>query len=76
MTNTEGTLETGETEEERQSKSARKREAAALQDLGVQLSALPDQEIKELGAARAAPLALPWCAGAPAPVHRQADAPD
>ena len=49
MTNTEGTLDTGETEEERQSKSARKREAAALQELGVQLSALPDQEIKELG---------------------------
>ncbi len=49
MTSTEGTLDTGETEEERQSKSARKREAAALQDLGVQLSALPDQEIKELG---------------------------
>ncbi len=38
----------GETEEERLSKSARKREAAALQQLGVQLSALPDQEIKAL----------------------------
>src|SRR5450432_714903 len=49
MTNPEGTVDTGETEEERESKSARKREAAALQDLGVQLSALPDQEIKELG---------------------------
>src|SRR5450432_4258375 len=49
MTNPEGTLDTGETEEERLSKSARKREAATLQDLGVQLSALPDQEIKELG---------------------------
>jgi ribosome-associated protein len=41
--------ETGESEEQRQSKSARKREAANLQELGVQLSALPDQEIKALG---------------------------
>jgi ribosome-associated protein len=41
--------ETGETEEQRLSKSARKREAATLQELGVQLSALPDQEIKALG---------------------------
>src|SRR5476649_1046974 len=41
--------ETGETEEQRLSKSARKREAASLQELGVQLSALPDQEIKALG---------------------------
>jgi ribosome-associated protein len=41
--------ESGETEEQRQSKSARKREAASLQELGVQLSALPDQEIKALG---------------------------
>src|SRR5580692_6662393 len=49
MTTPEQTLEPGETEAERESKSARKREAAALQDLGVQLSALPDQEIKELG---------------------------
>ena len=32
-----------------ESKSARKREAASLQELGVQLSALPDQEIKALG---------------------------
>jgi ribosome-associated protein len=38
----------GETEEQRLSKSARKREAAALQELGVKLSALPDQEIKAL----------------------------
>ncbi len=38
----------GETEEQRQSKSARKREAASLQELGVKLSALPDQEIKAL----------------------------
>jgi len=38
-----------ETEEQRQSKSARKREAASLQELGVMLSALPDQEIKALG---------------------------
>lgn len=36
------------TEEQRLSKSARKREAASLQELGVKLSALPDQEIKEL----------------------------
>jgi ribosome-associated protein len=41
--------ESGETEEQRLSKSARKREAASLQELGVQLSALPDQEIKALG---------------------------
>jgi ribosome-associated protein len=39
----------GETEEQRLSKSARKREAASLQELGVQLAALPDQEIKSLG---------------------------
>ncbi len=38
----------GETEEQRRSKSARKREAASLQELGVKLSALPDQEIKAL----------------------------
>src|ERR1700693_5442253 len=43
------TSEPGETEEQRLSKSARKREAATLQELGVQLSALPDQEIKALG---------------------------
>src|SRR6201996_3186052 len=42
-------LESAETEEQRLSKSARKREAANLQELGVQLSALPDQEIKALG---------------------------
>jgi ribosome-associated protein len=40
--------DSGETEEQRQSKSARKREAASLQELGVKLSALPDQEIKAL----------------------------
>jgi len=40
--------DSGETEAQRQSKSARKRDAAALQELGVQLSALPDQEIKAL----------------------------
>ncbi len=40
--------ESGETEQERLSKSARKREAASLQELGVKLSALPDQEIKSL----------------------------
>jgi ribosome-associated protein len=49
MTNLNETAEPGETEEQQRSKSARKREAAALQDLGVQLSALPDQEIKDLG---------------------------
>ena len=38
-----------ETEEQRLSKSARKREASSLQELGVQLSALPDQEVKALG---------------------------
>ena len=37
-----------ETEEEHRSKSARKREAASLQELGMKLSALPDQEIKAL----------------------------
>jgi ribosome-associated protein len=41
--------ESTETEEQRLSKSARKREAASLQELGVKLSALPDQEIKALG---------------------------
>src|SRR6201986_1332880 len=41
-------LESAETEEQRLSKSARKREAASLQELGVKLSALPDQEIKAL----------------------------
>ncbi len=42
------TQDTGESEEQRLSKSARKREAASLQELGVKLSALPDQEIKAL----------------------------
>jgi ribosome-associated protein len=42
------TSQSGETEQQRQSKSARKREAASLQELGVKLSALPDQEIKDL----------------------------
>ena len=37
-----------ETEPGRPSKSALKREASSLQELGVKLSALPDQEIKEL----------------------------
>jgi ribosome-associated protein len=41
-------LEPVETEEQRLSKSARKREAASLQELGVKLSELPDQEIKSL----------------------------
>ena len=40
---------TEESEEQRLSKSARKREAASLQELGVKLSTLPDQEIKALG---------------------------
>jgi ribosome-associated protein len=34
--------------EQRPSKSARKREAATLQELGLQLAALPDREIAEL----------------------------
>jgi ribosome-associated protein len=38
----------GESDEERLSKSSRKREAASLQELGVKLSALPDQELKSL----------------------------
>jgi len=37
-----------ESSERRASKSARKREAATLQELGVQLAALPDREIAEL----------------------------
>src|ERR1700726_4124515 len=50
MTSENETTDTsGESEEQRRSKSARKREAATLQELGVQLSALPDQEIKALG---------------------------
>jgi len=43
--------ETGNSEDAEQillSKSARKREAASLQELGVKLSALPDQELKSL----------------------------
>ena len=42
------THNSSEPEEESSSKSARKREAASLQELGVKLSALPDQEIKAL----------------------------
>ncbi len=48
MTSENDTDPSGETEEQRRSKSARKREAASLQELGVKLSALPDQEIKAL----------------------------
>src|SRR5271167_3712259 len=48
MTRENETGDTGETEEQRLSKSARKRDAASLQELGVKLSALPDQEIKAL----------------------------
>src|SRR5277367_5704801 len=48
MTSENETGDSGESEEQRLSKSARKREAASLQELGVKLSALPDQEIKAL----------------------------
>jgi ribosome-associated protein len=48
MTRENDTGDSGESEEQRSSKSARKREAASLQELGVKLSALPDQEIKAL----------------------------
>src|SRR6202453_3624116 len=48
MTQETENLESPETEEQRRSKSARKREASSLQELGVKLSSLPDQEIKEL----------------------------
>src|ERR1700734_1407610 len=48
MTSENETEASGESEERRSSKSARKREAASLQELGVKLSALPDQEIKAL----------------------------
>jgi ribosome-associated protein len=48
MTSENEGLESAETEEQRLSKSARKREAASLQELGVKLAALPDQEIKAL----------------------------
>jgi len=49
MTTERETEDSEATEEQRLSKSARKREAASLQELGVQLSGLPDQEIKALG---------------------------
>lgn len=48
MTHEKQTDTSGVTEEEHRSKSARKREAASLQELGIKLSALPDQEIKAL----------------------------
>src|SRR6202161_1862279 len=49
MTSENETTDTsGESEEQRRSKAARKREAASLQELGIKLSALPDQEIKAL----------------------------
>jgi len=48
MTSESETSDSGESEEQRLSKSARKREAASLQELGLKLSALPDQEIKAL----------------------------
>jgi len=49
MTSGNESQDSEETEEQRLSKSARKREAASLQELGIKLSALPDQEIKALG---------------------------
>jgi ribosome-associated protein len=49
MTTTGETEGSGDNEQQRSSKSARKRQASSLQELGVQLSALPDQEIKTLG---------------------------
>jgi ribosome-associated protein len=49
MTSEQESSDPEETEEQRLSKSARKREAASLQELGVKLSTLPDQEIKALG---------------------------
>lgn len=48
MTSENNAQDAAESEEQRQSKSARKREAASLQELGVKLAALPDQEIKAL----------------------------
>lgn len=48
MTQENQTDASEDSEEQRLSKSARKREAASLQELGVKLSALPDQEIKAL----------------------------
>jgi ribosome-associated protein len=48
MTSENEVQDSGESEEQRLSKSARKREAASLQELGVKLAALPDQEIKAL----------------------------
>ena len=48
MTIENETTQSDETEQQLASKSARKREAASLQELGVKLSALPDQEIKDL----------------------------
>jgi ribosome-associated protein len=47
---TSGSEDSGydESWEQRASKSARKREAATLQELGVELAALPDREIAEL----------------------------
>ncbi len=58
MTTREENDDSGDTEEQRLSKSARKREAASLQELGVQLAALPDQEIKALGLPEALFIAL------------------
>src|SRR5271154_203729 len=48
MTSETETSDSGEREAGSHSKSARKRAAASLQELGVKLSALPDQEIKAL----------------------------
>lgn len=49
MTTESDPEESGDADDPRPSKSARKREAASLQELGVQLSTLPDQEIAALG---------------------------
>jgi ribosome-associated protein len=48
MTIEGGSEDSSETEAGNPSKSARKREASSLQELGVKLAALPDQEIKTL----------------------------
>jgi len=53
----------GETEEQRLSKSARKRDAASLQELGVKLSALPDQEIRRSTCRTTCSLHCVTCAG-------------
>ena len=44
----DGSEDAADLQPERPSKSARKREAASLQDLGVQLSGLPDEDLETL----------------------------